>query len=145
MWDDENFDIDEATAYRNERIDELVTQVDEVNADEWLAILQRCARTKSDELATFPTFGEFLQKLGRSKPAIVIRFLDKLGEHPTGFLGVSLSGLTESSQPSVVNEKIRAWLKEDRFLPQIAHLFPVFARARSRNFEAGFGCRYQTR
>jgi hypothetical protein len=39
MWDDENFDIDEATAYRNERIDELVTQVDEVNADEWLAIL----------------------------------------------------------------------------------------------------------
>jgi hypothetical protein len=121
MWDDENFDIAEAAAYRNERIDELVTQVNETNADEWLAILQRCAQTKSDDLATFPSFGEFLQKLGRSKPTIVIRFLDKLGDRLTGFLGIMLSGLAESGLPSIVNEKIQAWLKEDRFLPQIAH------------------------
>ena len=54
-WDDQNFELEGEEAYREERIDELVAAVDEQTAEEWLAILQRCARTESNDAATFPS------------------------------------------------------------------------------------------
>ena len=46
-WDDDNFDPAEEDAYRKERIDELVAQVNAQNSDEWFVIIQRCAQTES--------------------------------------------------------------------------------------------------
>jgi ppGpp synthetase/RelA/SpoT-type nucleotidyltranferase len=66
-WDDPNFDYEEEAAYREQRIGDFVEQVSETNAEEWFAIIQRCAQTESDDLATFPVFGKFLQKLSEAK------------------------------------------------------------------------------
>src|SRR6185437_870061 len=78
-------------------------------------------RTESNDLATFPKFGLFLQKLARAKPSIMLGYIERLDDRLTGFLGVMLSGLAESDQPGVVKEKISHWLTEDRYLIQIAH------------------------
>jgi hypothetical protein len=104
-------------------IDELVAEVNEGNADEWFAICQRCAQTDSSDAATFPSFGLFLQKLGRAKPLIVLRFFEKLDERLAGFLGIMLSGLAESDSHAEVAAKIVQWVSEDRYLNQIAHYF----------------------
>jgi ppGpp synthetase/RelA/SpoT-type nucleotidyltranferase len=120
-WDDQKFDLEGEEAYREDRIDELVAEVNEQNAEEWLAILQRCAQTESNDAATFPSFGKFLQKLSKSKPKIVLGFIDRLGDRLTGFLGIILSGLAQSDQRTDVDAKIAEWLREEKHLVEIAH------------------------
>jgi ppGpp synthetase/RelA/SpoT-type nucleotidyltranferase len=127
MWENHEFDYAETEAYRKERIDELVADVNWRNADEWFAIIQRCARTESNDMATFPSFGQFLQKLARTKPAIMLEYIDRLDDRLAGFLGVMLSGLAESDRVGVVDDKIAQWLTEDRYLSQIAHYFQFAA------------------
>jgi hypothetical protein len=121
MWENENFDVAEADAYRKERIDELVAEVNEGNADEWFSVIQRCAQTDSSDAATFPSFGLFLQKLSRAQPLIVLGVIEKIDERLTGFLGVMLSGLAQSDHRAEVDQKISQWLAEDKYLIQIAH------------------------
>lgn len=122
-WDNESFDYSEEEAYRKERIDELVAEVNADNADEWFAIIQRCAQTESNDLGTFPSFGMFLEKLSRGKPQIVLGFIDKLNERLRGFLGIMLSGLAQSDSRADMEERISQWLTDDKHLVQIAHYF----------------------
>jgi len=112
-WDDPNFDLHGEDAYRNQRLDELVSDVDETNAEEWLAILKRCAQTRSDDLGTFPSFGKFLQKLSVAKPTIMLGFIDRLDDRLTGFLGVILSGLAQSDRRADVEAKLEQWLSKE--------------------------------
>ena len=124
-WDDPNFDLEGEDAYREQRIDELVADVTEANAEEWFAMLQRCAQTESHDLATFPSFGKFLQKLSQAKPKIMLGFVDRLGERLTGFLGIILSGLAQSDRRAEMDCKIGEWLEQEKYLAQMAHYVQV--------------------
>jgi len=123
MWENENFDVADEEAYRYERIDELVAEVNDENADEWYVIIQRCAQTESKDLATFPSFGRFLEKLSRAQPLIILGYIEKLDKRLTGFLGVMLSGLAQSDRRLETEAKISQWLGEEKYLVQIAHYF----------------------
>jgi len=120
-WDDQDFDIKGEVEYRKERICELVGEVNDQNAEEWLATLQRCAATESNDLATFPSLGEFLEKLSEGKPLIVLGFIDRLGQRLTGFLGVILSGLAKSDQRAALDAKMAQLLAEEKHLVEMAH------------------------
>lgn len=85
-WEDETFDIHVEEQYRSERISELVDSINAENSGEWLSILTRCAQTESDDLATFPSFGRFLEKFGKNKPEILFGYLDRLDARLAGFL-----------------------------------------------------------
>lgn len=123
MWEWDSLRYEEERAYRSARIAELEAEVTEENADDWFAIINRCAQTKSDDLATFPSFGEFLQRLGREKPSIMLGFIDKVEKPLTGFLGIMLAGLAQSSQSAALDARIEKWFSEDRYLVEIAHSF----------------------
>jgi len=120
-WDDPNFSYEQEAAYREQRIDEFVAEVKEQNAEEWFAIIQCCAQTESNDLATFPSFGDFLQKLGRAKPQVVLGFIDRLDRRLSAFLGVMLSGLAQSDRRADLDTKIAEWLAQERHLVEIAH------------------------
>jgi ppGpp synthetase/RelA/SpoT-type nucleotidyltranferase len=138
-WDVPDFDLEEEAAYREERIDEFVAEVNEGNAEEWFAIIRRCAQTESNDLATFPVFGQFLQKLSQAKPQVVLGFIDRLDEPLTGFLGLMLSGLSQSDQRVDVGAKIAEWLAQEKHLVEIAHyvqLAPEFDPALLRKILA---------
>jgi ppGpp synthetase/RelA/SpoT-type nucleotidyltranferase len=120
-WNNPDFDLKGEGAYRERRIEELVAEVDEANADEWFAILQRCAQTESDDLATFPSFGKFLQKLAQSKPEIMLGFINRLEGRLTGFLGVILSGLAQSDRRADMVSQIGEWLGQEKHLGEMAH------------------------
>lgn len=121
MWEWDGLRYEEERTYRSNRISELVGEVTEQNADDWFKIIDRCARTRSDDLATFPTFGEFLRQLGRDKPSVMLGFIDKVEKPLTGFLGVMLSGVAESRQSAALDERVESWLAEDQYLLEIAH------------------------
>ncbi|MFZ0479155.1 MAG: RelA/SpoT domain-containing protein [Terriglobales bacterium] len=120
-WDDGEFGYEQETAYREQRIDEFVAEINDANAPEWFAIIQRCAQTESDDLATFPNFGLFLQKLSRAKPGVALGFIDRLDERLTGFLGVMLSGLAQSDRRTDLDRKIADWLEQEKHLVEMAH------------------------
>jgi hypothetical protein len=138
-WDDQSFHYEEEAVYREQRIGEFVAQVNEQNAEEWFAVIQRCAQTESDDLATFPVFGQFLQKLSQAKPQIVVGFIDRLDERLSGFLGVMLSGLTQSDRRADLDAKIAKWLAQEKNLVEMAHyvqLAPKFDPALLRKILA---------
>lgn len=127
-WEDEDFDGGRREEYRTRRIDEFVVEVNDSNADEWLAIIERCAETRSDDMATFPSFGLFLQKLGAAKPTVVFGYLDRMSEKLTGFLGVMLSGLAESDRQDELAARISRWISEERHLAELAHYVQLAKR-----------------
>lgn len=118
-WEGDKFDLEGEKAYRSQMIGELVNEVTEENADEWLAVLTRCAQTESSDLATFPSFGRFLEELGRSKPQILITYLDRLDDRLSNFLPAMLNGLEGGETGDVVNEKVRHWVDRRQYLRQI--------------------------
>jgi hypothetical protein len=126
-WEDEDFDWGRKEEYRTRRIDEFVAEVNDTSADEWLAIIERCAETRSDDMATFPSFCLFLQKLGAAKPTVVFGYLDRMSERLSGFLGVMLSGLAESDRQDELAIRISRWIYEERHLAALAH-YMQFAR-----------------
>jgi ppGpp synthetase/RelA/SpoT-type nucleotidyltranferase len=119
-WDDPNFGYQQAEAYREQRINEFVAEVNEVNSEEWFAIIQRCAQTESNDAATFPSFGQFLQKVSQAKPQVVLGFIDRLDERLAGFLGAMLSGLDQSDRRADLHAKLAEWLEQEKYLVQMA-------------------------
>jgi len=118
-WDDDEFDYESVDAYRSDQIDQLITSITTENAEEWLDILERCARTKSNDLATFPSFTEFLEKLARRHPAVVLGYLPKLSNRLVGFLPSMLRGLSQTESWDAARSLLDTWRQSDRFLGQL--------------------------
>jgi ppGpp synthetase/RelA/SpoT-type nucleotidyltranferase len=119
-WDDPEFDITAVDDYRAEQVEVLLGEIDETSADRWFEILSRCAQTESNDLATFPTFGRFLTRLGEAKPDILIGYIERMGPRLARFLPAMLSGLMKSTRAEDTRELIERWLAENRYLSDIA-------------------------
>jgi ppGpp synthetase/RelA/SpoT-type nucleotidyltranferase len=130
-WEDANFDWKAQESYRNQQIKQLMNEVNEENAAEWFARLARCAQTESNDLATFPSFGRFLEELGRSKPNILITYLDRLDERLANFLPAMLAGLEGGAKGDVAQEKVRHWVDTRRYLSQV-----IWYQRFAANFDA---------
>ncbi len=118
-WEDDEFEVEGQDAYRTQKIGELVDEVTEENADEWLTVLSRCAQTESSDLATFPSFGQFLEELGRSKPQILISYIDRLDDRLANFLPAMLTGLESGGMEDAVREKVGHWVNWRQYLRQV--------------------------
>ncbi len=118
-WEGDPMDPAAEDAYRNERISELVAEIDATNEDAWLKTLQRCASTKSNDLATFPSFGRFLEELARTKPEVVETYFDRLGDDLANFLPAMLRGMEVASRWFAAKARIDQWVSKRRYLSQI--------------------------
>lgn len=123
-WEEE-LTPSEHQAYRDARIKELASDVTPENAADWLKVLSRCAETRSDDMATFPSFLSFLQQLAQSKPSIVIGYLPELTERLSNFLPAMLIGLESGGGKSQLPSLLRDWIDQGKYLSSIA----VYVRA----------------
>ena len=124
-WSEDGFDIEGEQEYRSQKIDTLVASVSEDNADQWYARLVRCAETESNDLATFPSFGTFLERLGSTRPKILFAYLKKENSRFMGFLTSILRGLEEGPMAKSASALIQKWVKAGKFLPEISWYFRV--------------------
>ena len=67
-WDSDPMDVEEPQAYRAARIAEYVASVTDETADEWYGLVERCAAVRSNDMATFPSFAQFLKQLAARAP-----------------------------------------------------------------------------
>jgi hypothetical protein len=120
-WEDDGLNFKAREVYREKRIDEFVEQVTVENEAEWLKLLSRAAQTDSNDLATFPSSGKFLEKLGRIKPHIILGYLNQFQGNLTNFLPSCLKGLEQSQLKREARKKVWQWVKCRMYLRQVIH------------------------
>ncbi len=119
-WKGKNFHYKEVEAYRAEQIEGLLASVDEASADAWFERISCFARTESNDAATFPVFGNFLERLAEAQPAIVLSYIDRL-EGPLGnFVPGMLAGLMRSAERAQALVRIDGWLVAGKQVGRIA-------------------------
>ena len=118
-WEDSDFDINGIDQFRKEEISKLVDQITEKSTEEWFQIISTCANTPSDDLATFPNFCLFLEQLGKTKPEIVLSYLERLDNELANFLPSMLCGLEQSKLKEAAIKQVWTWIGEGKYVLQV--------------------------
>ena len=119
-WVDDEFDYEKIIKYRKQQAMKYIGAISEANEDEWYLFIEKCAATRSNDMATFPVFGEFLYDLAKDKPAIAIRFLERANSDVLDFLPSFLNGLFDSLATQEYQAMIRGLLREGKYLSALA-------------------------
>ncbi len=119
-WENEVFAYTAVNEYRREQVALYVDEVSDETADDWYRLIQRCATTKSDDMATFPIFGEFLHQLSKAKPNFAIAFVQREDADILTFLPAILNGLFESEARDRYAELLEDYLGRNAYLTAIA-------------------------
>lgn len=119
MWDNSSTPYDEREDWRAKEIDKLVDDVSDQNTDNWLALIRRCAATKSNDLATFPPFTQFLEKLGERKPDFALRCLTEADSALARFLAALLRGLAKTPDWAKALAVVEGWVGQSRHLGEV--------------------------
>jgi ppGpp synthetase/RelA/SpoT-type nucleotidyltranferase len=108
-WSDPEFAYEGEQAFREQAIDALVERVTEEEV--WFEFFERCASAPSRDLATFPSLGQGLERIGRAKPDIVAGYLGHVeGRSLANFIPAMLIGVAASSRPELVRTFLDSWL-----------------------------------
>jgi hypothetical protein len=127
QWDDGGFDYSAIEEYRRERIAEYIGNLSDETEDEWYATIERCAATRSNDMATFPLFGEFLVLLAKQKPEMAERFLLRANDDVLNFLTAFLKGLYESGDRAIYDRTIARHLDLGTNLTALARQWRISA------------------
>ena len=119
-WENEVFAYTAVNEYRREQVALYVDEVSDETADDWYRLIQRCAATKSDDMATFPVFGEFLHQLSKAKPNFAIAFVRREDADILTFLPAILNGLFESEARNRYAELLEDYLGRNAYLTATA-------------------------
>ena len=119
-WENEAFDYPGAHEYRKEQAALYIDEVSDETADEWYRLIQRCAATKSNDMATFLVFGEFLRQLSKAKPNFAFALARRDDADVLAFLHIILTGLFESEARDKYAELIEDYLNRNAYLTEIA-------------------------
>jgi ppGpp synthetase/RelA/SpoT-type nucleotidyltranferase len=120
-WGGDAMDIEGPRLYRAAQITQFAASITSENAAEWYDIIKLCASVKSEDMATFPSFGEFLKQLAARSPDIVIGYLEKDDEVLNNFLPAILGGLAEGARPEEGLALVTEWIDSGKHLAAIAH------------------------
>lgn len=122
-WEDEDFEIEGVDKYRQERVSEYIDAISEATEEEWCRVVKRCASTESNDMATFPVFGDFLYRLSKAKPGIATRFLERADDNVLNFLPAFLNGLSESGSDEKYRAILTHYLADGKHLTAIVRHF----------------------
>lgn len=126
-WETGDYDYAKAEKYRRERIAEYVDDLSAETEEGWYATIARCAATKSNDMATFPLFGEFLVLAATRKPDTAERFLLRENENVLNFLAAFLKGFHDSGDRTIYEGTIARYLDAGTQLTALARHWRVCA------------------
>jgi len=118
-WSNKEFDYQGADEYRRREANRYIDEINTANENDWFDLVSRCAETRSNDLATFPVFGNFISQLAERKPEVTDRFLAKASDDLRNFLAGFLNGLALSSRPDIYERILESELESARNLAGI--------------------------
>lgn len=119
-WDDQSFDYQQADKYRRAEADRYIEEINATNEADWLDLIERCSATKSNDLATFPLFGNFISNLAERKPEVADRLLAQASQDLRTFLAGFLNGFSRSGRQDIYNRVLENELQSARNLAGVA-------------------------
>jgi hypothetical protein len=119
--DDENFDA--TKKIREEKSKEYAGNIDEKSYEEWKRRIILYSQIKSDDLATFPYFGKFLEFFGAASPMLALRLLNEEAETLRQFVIAILIGIWSTPKKDAARELIQDWINQRLHLFFIARFF----------------------
>jgi hypothetical protein len=119
-WRDEEFDFRGADAYRRQQADKFIDEITPENEGEWFAFIERCASTKSRDMATFPVFYEFLVGLSKRKPEVADRCFARGSKDLLAFLSALLNGLSQAAAQDIYKKNVEQQLSLGNHLVSVA-------------------------
>ena len=118
-WTDEEFAY-KADEYRRGEANRYIDKINAANESDWFDLIARCAETKSNDLATFQVFGNFIRNLAERKPEVANRFLAKASDDLRNFLAGFLNGLALSGRPDIYEQTLETELESAKNLTGVA-------------------------
>lgn len=119
-WSEKEFDYQGAEEYRRGEANRYIDEINGSNENDWFDLISRCAETRSNDLATFPVFGNFISKLAEHKPEVADKFLGKASDDLHNFLAGFLNGLVLSGRRDIYERILESELKSARNLAGVA-------------------------
>lgn len=113
----------EIQKYRSERAKEYVDTINAENWFEWRDRILKFSTTESDDLATFPSFFEFLQYFAEKSPDLAFGLLRENLSDIRLFTGPLLRGLWKGPRKSDLRALMLEWIAADQQLIAITKLF----------------------
>jgi len=120
-WACNKYDYKETDEYRRMEANRYIEEINGGNANDWFDLIARCAETKSNDLATFPVFGDFIRKLAERKPEVAENFLVRASDDLRMFLPGFINGLALSNRCDIYERILDSELKSARNLEGVAH------------------------
>lgn len=119
-WVNENVDFHSDEQYRRAEADRYIVDIGAANEAGWFDVIERCAETKSDDLATFPVFGNFISNLAERKPEVADRLLTRASDDLRAFLAGFLNGFVRSGRREIYDRVFGVELQSARNLAGVA-------------------------
>ncbi len=120
QWDGDALDYRAREDYRKAKIAEFVQAITPENEKEWFDLIELCAATKSNDLATFPLFADFIVVLANEKPDVAARLLERASADLLNFLPAFLGGLLEGGTRDTYERTISYHLARGTHLAAMA-------------------------
>lgn len=95
-------------------------EIDSTTYEQWRDRILVFAKTRSDDLATFPVFYEFLESIGRERPNLALELVTAHTEVMSPFLIALLRGLWTSAQSAEAGSIVDRWITDGVHLSAIA-------------------------
>lgn len=109
--------------YRTSKANEYADEVTKENWEEWKARILRFCGTESNDLATFPHFYEFLNRLAMKSPDFALELLKNHPEEISPFVIPLFRGLWKGSRKEEFRAQVLEWIGDDQWLAAIAKVF----------------------
>jgi hypothetical protein len=119
----DNKDLDQESSAREKETLKLAESINEDSYEEWKERIICYTNIKSDDLATFPYFGNFLRHFGRISPNLALQFLSDSSDQVEKFIVPILCGIAETEDKENAYEKINHWCDQEKYLFSLAQFF----------------------
>jgi len=114
--DDNVFEKEEK--YRKSKAEEFAKNISKDNFPEWTERILLYASIESNDLATFPIFHYYLEKLSLYHPELIIKLLQDESKKLENFIITILRSLSVSEKNNEACEIVVEWIKEGIYLTQ---------------------------
>jgi hypothetical protein len=105
---------------RREFARQFVAEIDDTNEPRWRTRILKFSETRSDDLATFPVYYEFLELLGQRRPRLALELLTAHAETMEPFQIALMAGLWVGAQSDEVAAIADRWVAEGTHLIAVA-------------------------
>ncbi len=122
-WENDRNDIEQENKFREEEVLKLAENINTVTYEEWKDRIIQYARIKSNDMATFPYFGKFLEHFGKTSPILALQLLSESSEQLENFLVALFCGVAETEHKNDAYALIDRWCDEDKYLFSLARFF----------------------